>query len=86
MRTILSFRVAREGELIRMTVSGDGFLYNQVRIMAGTLVALVEGKIARASLASILQSRDRSRAGMTLPACGRYLNRVEYAAPAKAEP
>ncbi len=81
VRTVLSFRVTREDELIRMTVSGDGFLYNQVRIMAGTLVAISEGKIARGELPSVLRSLDRSRAGMTLPACGLYLNRVDYAVP-----
>lgn len=45
VRTIFSFHVRREGELVIFTVSGDGFLYNMVRIMVGTLIFINEGKI-----------------------------------------
>ena len=49
-----------------------------VRIMAGTLLAVAEGKIAPEEIPGILESRDRALAGSTLPACGLYLNRVIY--------
>jgi tRNA pseudouridine38-40 synthase len=49
-----------------------------VRIMAGTLLEVAEGKIKPANLPEIIASRDRSRAGRTLPAFGLYLNKVVY--------
>lgn len=78
VRTIYSASVRREGNMIRFSVSGNGFLYNMVRIMTGTLLAVGEGKIAPQDIPSVTASLDRSRAGSTAPACGLYLNRVEY--------
>ncbi len=77
-RTIYACRVDREGDTVAVTVSGNGFLYNMVRIMVGTLVAVSEGKISPCQIPQILRSCDRSRAGITAPACGLYLNRVTY--------
>lgn len=59
-------------------VAADGFLYNTVRIMAGTLVAAGEGKILPSDIESITSACDRKKAGITAPACGLYLNRVVY--------
>lgn len=78
VRTIHSFDVRREGELVIFTVSGDGFLYNMVRIMVGTLLFVNEGKIKEEELPEILLSMDRKRAGKTVPPQGLYLNKVYY--------
>lgn len=77
VRTVFSAKVARENGLIVMDFSGSGFLYNMVRIMAGTLVEISEGKITD-PVSRIIASRDRNSAGRTLPACGLYLMSVEY--------
>ena len=78
IRTIRRFSVYREGDMVLFAVAGDGFLYNMVRIMVGTLLDVAAGKIAADDLTSIIASKDRSRAGKTAPSCGLYLNRVFY--------
>ena len=78
VREVVSAEVERNGNIIEFKVSADGFLYNMVRIMMGTLVAVAEGKIAPEQIQDIIEARDRARAGMTAPADGLYLNRVEY--------
>lgn len=70
--------VEREGDMITFRVAADGFLYNMVRIMCGTLLLVGQGKIEPCGVREITESRDRSRAGMTAPAHGLYLNKVEY--------
>ncbi len=77
IRDIYSFNVKRVGETIDFTVSGSGFLYNGVRIMVGTLIDMEAGRINE-SLAEIIRSGQRSRAGKTMPPHGLYLNRVFY--------
>lgn len=78
VRTVTRAEVAREGDLITFRVAADGFLYNMVRIMTGTLLAVAEGKCAPDEIAAMLASRDRAQAGITAPACGLYLARVVY--------
>lgn len=78
VRTIYRASVTRAGDMIRFSVRGNGFLYNMVRIMTGTLIAVGEGRISPEMIPSITQSLDRKRAGSTAPACGLYLNDVEY--------
>lgn len=78
VRCVEYARLEREGDLITFSVAANGFLYNMVRIMVGTLLDIAEGKIDERSVPSILSSRDRSRAGFTAPPCGLYLNRVVY--------
>jgi len=78
VRTIYSCRVARDGDVVSITVSGNGFLYNMVRILVGTLIAVSEKRLSADDIPKILASRNRSRAGSTAPACGLYLNRVIY--------
>ena len=65
-------------DVIEFKVAADGFLYNMVRIMAGTLIAVAEGKIAVDEIEDIISSCDRARAGQTAPPEGLYLNRVVY--------
>ncbi len=78
VRTVTHASVVREGDMILFRIAADGFLYNMVRILAGTLVEVAEGKIAPDEIEAITASRDRARAGLTMPACGLYLNRVTY--------
>ena len=77
-RTIYRCKLERQDDLVTFTVCGNGFLYNMVRIMVGTLLDIQRGKIAPDSIASILQSRSRDNAGVTAPPQGLYLNRVFY--------
>ena len=78
VRTLYSFQVRREGDLIRFIVRGDGFLYNMVRILVGTLLEISARRRTPESLLQALESGQRSQAGRTAPACGLYLNRVFY--------
>lgn len=78
VREIRYFTVHREGATVRMRVAADGFLYNMVRILCGTLIAVAEGKIPLDSLDDVIASKDRTRAGATLPPQGLYLSRVVY--------
>jgi tRNA pseudouridine(38-40) synthase len=77
-RTVEYFRVERSGDLVTFTVAADGFLYNMVRIMVGTLLAVQQGRIPSDSIADIIKSENSKKAGPTAPACGLYLNRVFY--------
>lgn len=78
VRTVTRCEVRRTGERITVTVTADGYLYNMVRILAGTLVEAGLHRIAPADVDAILESRDRRRAGPTLPAKGLFLEKVEY--------
>ena len=78
VRTITAFTVERQGDMVLFKVSADGFLYNMVRILVGTLLFVSEGKIDPADLPAIIDSGERIRAGKTAPPQGLYLNRVEY--------
>ena len=77
-REIKYAEVCRVGEQIIFRVAADGFLYNMVRIMTGTLLLVAQGKIDPCDIDRITESKDRKNAGSTVPACGLYLNRVEY--------
>ncbi len=78
VREIFDYRVERGGDVVKFTVSGDGFLYNMVRITVGTLLFINDGKLSEDSIPRIIASRDRSCAGKTAPPQGLYLNRVYY--------
>ena len=76
-RTVEYFRAERDGDFVRVYTAADGFLYNMVRIMVGTVLQSLSGRI-KEPVAEIIGSHDRSRAGCTVPAQGLYLNRVFY--------
>ncbi len=78
VRTVTRAEVFREGNVIVYRVAANGFLYNMVRIMAGTVLAVGQGRLEPEDIPAITESRDRSNAGSTMPACGLYLNRVIY--------
>lgn len=77
-RTVTKAQVERRGHMVVFTVAADGFLYNMVRIMVGTLLRVQQGKLRADELPEIIKAKDRRRAGPTAPACGLYLNRVFY--------
>jgi len=78
VRTISRFDVQRDGEEVFFFVRADGFLYNMVRIMIGTLLEIAKGRLPQGSIPKILTARDRTRAGATAPAEGLMLWEVEY--------
>lgn len=77
VRTVEEIKIERIGSEVRFTVSGDGFLYNMVRIIVGTLTEIGLGE-REDDIADILRSLDRRRAGQTAPACGLCLWEVRY--------
>lgn len=78
VRNIEYFNVKRNGDDVILTVCANGFLYNMVRIMVGTLTDITLGRIAPDSISDIITSLDRTKAGVTAPPQGLYLNRVFY--------
>lgn len=78
VRTVKAFDVWREGDMVYFKVSADGFLYNMVRIMVGTLLFVNEGKIKQGELVDVISSKDRKRAGKTAQPQGLYLNKINY--------
>ncbi|MBR7132323.1 MAG: tRNA pseudouridine(38-40) synthase TruA [Clostridia bacterium] len=78
VRTVSECYVKREGEMVSLYITGDGFLYNMVRIVTGTAVAVSDGKINPEDTEKILSSHKRELAGMTAPAAGLVLQKVYY--------
>ena len=79
VRTIYKAEVIEmPGERIYIELTGNGFLYNMVRIIAGTLVDVGIGKIEPSDIEKIIESKERSNAGKTLQPQGLYLLKVEY--------
>ncbi len=78
VRTVTECRVQRDGDRVILRIAADGFLYNMVRIIAGTLLAVSDGKILPEEIPVIIEGTDRRLAGATLPPDGLYLNRVVY--------
>lgn len=78
VRTVRRCEVTRQGDRVLFTVEADGFLYNMVRIMVGTLLDMASGRIAYEAIPAILASGKREKAGATAPACGLFLDTVYY--------
>ena len=78
VRTIYYCRVTRNGELLELKVCANGFLYNMVRAITGTVLYAAEGKLAPEDIPVILDSGNRTLAGPTAPPGGLYLTRVWY--------
>ena len=82
VRTVRWCRVRREGELLTVSVCADGFLYNMVRAMVGTMVYASHGKLVPEDIPALLETRDRRLTGPTMPPQGLYMHRVWYEGPA----
>ncbi len=85
VRTVWSAGVSRDGDTVTVTVSGDGFLHNMVRIIVGTLIYINEGKRTEDDILRSLETGGRDLAGITVPPHGLYLNRVFYTGKEKTE-
>ena len=78
VRNIYKTSIKEDGDRIVIELTGNGFLYNMVRIISGTLVDVGLGKIKAEEIPEIINSKDRTRAGKTLPPYALYLVKVEY--------
>ncbi len=78
VRTVYYYDVEREGDLIRLKVCANGFLYNMARAMAGTVVYAAEGKIKPEEIGALLESGNRTAAGPTVPPGGLYMTKLWY--------
>lgn len=78
IRTIYQVEVCRDGELITIRITGNGFLYNMVRIIAGTLMKIGQGEWEPEDMPGILAAKDRLKAGPTAPAKGLTLMEISY--------
>lgn len=81
VRTIYSLDIKREEDMITLKIRGNGFLYNMVRIIAGTLIRVGGGALEPAQVKNILEARDRSQAGETARPEGLTLVKIEYVEP-----
>lgn len=78
VREIYDLHVKKEGELLTISVTGNGFLYNMVRIIAGTLLKVGGGHMEPEEIERIIEGKDRSLAGPTAPAKGLTLVEIRY--------
>lgn len=78
VRTIYDIAVERKGNMISIKVTGSGFLYNMVRIIAGTLMEVGKGRFTPEQVKEILESKDRTKAGPTAPAKGLMLYEYQF--------
>lgn len=86
VRTLTALNIERLGSEVRFTFEGDGFLYNMVRILTGTLVEIGMGERRAEELPAILASLDRTQAGRTMPPQGLILDEVFYDSPRAGKP
>lgn len=77
-RNVFKTDIVKNGDVVTFSISANGFLYNMVRIIVGTLLEVAEGKRAPEDMLAVLAAQDRTAAGRTAPAAGLYLNRVFY--------
>lgn len=77
-REIFNAEFTQDGDILRFSIEGDGFLYNMVRIIVGTMLYVSQGKINKDDISKIILSKKRENAGPTAPAKGLFLNKVNY--------
>ena len=85
VRTVHYFTVEREGEFLTCKVCANGFLYNMVRAMVGTIVYAAEGKFPPSAVPAILEGKNRTDGGPTAPPGGLYMSRLWYDEPGLSE-
>ena len=78
VRTIYYIKVTRVGNMVKILINGNGFLYNMVRIIVGSLLKVGMGMIEPSEIKNILEAKDRTRAGHKAAACGLTLVEIEY--------
>ena len=77
-RTVYSLEISSEPPFIKIQITGNGFLYNMVRIIAGTLLDVGRGKLRADDVIAIMEAKDRRKASATAPACGLILKQIYY--------
>ncbi|MEX2104282.1 MAG: tRNA pseudouridine(38-40) synthase TruA, partial [Bacilli bacterium] len=78
IRTLYDIKIERNGQFVEFTYFGNGFLYNMVRILTGTLLEVGRGRILANSMKEILEAKERTKAGPTVPPEGLTLLEVNY--------
>lgn len=78
IRNVMYIKIEKKASDIAIRICADGFLYNMVRIIVGTLIEVAYDRLSPDDVSAIIKSRDRSKAGMTAPPYGLYLNKVTY--------
>lgn len=78
VRTIYSAELTKEDDMILFTITGNGFLYNMVRILTGTLLEVGRGSMKVSDIEKVLETKDRTKAGPTAPARGLTLVKIRY--------
>ena len=78
VRTIYELKIEKEGSLIKIDITSNGFLYNMVRIIVGTLCYVGTGKMEPDEVKKIIENKDRTKAGITAPPQGLYLYDIKY--------
>lgn len=78
LRTIHTLSIHRENEVILITIQANAYLHNMVRIIVGTLIEVGRGKLEPGQMQDILKSKQRTKAGMTVPPQGLFLMQVRY--------
>lgn len=79
VRKILNIKIIGvDDNLYKLSITGNGFLYNMVRIIMGTIVSVGFGKLLPSDISNIINSKDRDKAGKTMPSKGLYLKKVIY--------
>ncbi len=78
VRTVFDFRVEKQGDDFLFTICADGYLYNMVRILVGTLVEIGTGRMRADAMQAVIAAAERSAAGPKAPAQGLFLDRVFY--------
>jgi tRNA pseudouridine38-40 synthase len=78
VRTIKDINITEKGKYLYIDIEADGFLYNMVRIIVGTLIEIARGKYPKGSIKRILKAKNRKEAGPTAKSKGLFLVKVKY--------
>ena len=81
VRCVEYIDISRNGDIIEFRICANGFLYNMVRIIVGTLAEVAFGRFSPDDMKVVIDAKNRNRAGMTAPPDGLYLNCVNYKFP-----
>jgi len=78
VRTVKEIRIKKNNDIIEIYVTADGFLYNMVRIITGTLIAIGNGKITKEDIKNAIINKKREELGVTVPPCGLFMYDIKY--------
>lgn len=78
IKSVDEIKLRRDGEFVYMDISAKSFMYHQVRNIIGTLVMVGDGRMTLEEFKEVFESRDRTKAGVTAPACGLYFTKIKY--------